>query len=92
MSAHTCPRHRHCAYTGDEPELCSICHATTAKCGGRHGKAPEDNTWVRGKAAGKTNGTLREGQALHPYEVGSSKLSVRQRPPGPFGKRGGGSP
>lgn len=83
MSAPLCPRHRHCAYTGTEPGLCPTCHARTAKCAGLHGKAPSDGSWKRGQAAGQTHGTLRPGQALHPDEVGSSKLSVHKPPQRP---------
>jgi hypothetical protein len=84
MSTPECARHRRCAYSGTEPGLCPTCHATTGKCAGRHGQAPADGSWVRGRAAGRTHGTLRPGQALHPAEVGSSKLSVRERPQHPL--------
>lgn len=87
MSALECSRHRHCAYTGTEPGLCPNCHAATTKCGGLHGVAPADGSWSRGWAAGKTHGTLKPGQALHPDEVGSSKLQVRQRPQDPVQER-----
>jgi hypothetical protein len=78
----TCPRHKHCAYTGTEPGLCPTCHASTKRCAGRHGMAPADGSWRRGFASGMTHGTLRQGQSLHPGEAGSSELTVRQ-PPGP---------
>jgi hypothetical protein len=84
MSALECNRHRHCAYSGTEVGLCPTCHATTSKCAGRHGKAPYDGSWLRGRAAGKTHGTLRPGEALHPDEVGSPKLSARQPPQHPL--------
>lgn len=87
MSASECPRHKHCAYTGTEPGLCPTCHATTATCAGSHGQDPGDGSWRRGVAAGKTHPTLRQGQPLHPGEVGSSKVAVRQPPQRPLQKR-----
>lgn len=75
-----CARHRYCAYTGDEPDRCPICHSTATKCGGRHGASPGDGSWRRGIAAGMTHGTLRPGEACHPNEVGSPDL-VRLAPP-----------
>ena len=83
MSATMCPRHRHCAYSGTEPGLCPTCHATNAKCGGRHGQDPGDGSWRRGVAAGRTHPTLRPDQPLHPGEIGSLNLAVRKRPQDP---------
>jgi hypothetical protein len=64
-----CPRHKHCAYTGTEPGLCQTCHASAAKCAGRHGNAPADGSWRLGATARPLNPALREGQYLHPREA-----------------------
>lgn len=78
MTAFGCARHRHCAYTGTEPGLCPMCHASTGKCAARHGRNPGDGSWRRGIAAGMTHSTLRPGQSLHPADTDSPKLTVRQ--------------
>lgn len=62
-----CPRHKHCAYTGTEPGLCATCHASTGKCAGRHGGAPNDG-WRSGVARGGSP-TLQLGQYNHPGEA-----------------------
>ena len=64
-----CQRHKHCAYSGSEPGLCPVCHATTAKCGGKHGLAPADGSWKRGALARPKNPVLHEGQYLHPMDA-----------------------
>jgi hypothetical protein len=65
----TCPRHKHCFYTGLEPGLCWLCHASTAKCGGEHGIAPLDNSWHVSRYATIRNPALYEGQPLNPKEA-----------------------
>jgi hypothetical protein len=62
-----CARHKHCAYSGCEPGLCPICHATETKCAGKHGGEP-DGGWTRGYATEASN-TLRPGQPNNPLAV-----------------------
>jgi hypothetical protein len=83
----TCTRHKHCAYTGTEPGRCPACHATTQKCGGRHGGAPADGGWRLGAVAKPTNATLRAGQPLHPGEAGKASSSWLQPAPVPSPQR-----
>jgi hypothetical protein len=73
-----CPRHKHCAYTGTEPERCRTCHSTTAKCSGTHGGAPSDGSWRLGTVAKPTNATLKAGQPLHPREATEARSSSPQ--------------
>lgn len=74
--AERCARHKHCAYRDDQPGLCPVCHATTAKCGGEHGGAPVPG-WERG-IAGKTSGTLKAGQYKDPRKALQSKVTGAQ--------------
>jgi hypothetical protein len=73
-----CPRHKHCAYTGTEPGLCPICHASHVKCGGSHGQTPADG-WSRGVATGK-HSTLRAGQYQNPLEAAKRLSPVLTAP------------
>ena len=77
----SCARHNHCAYTGTEPGLCAVCHASTAKCAGRHGRAPADGSWRMGAVAKPLNPVLHEGQPLHPREARADSSTCPQ-PPG----------
>ena len=74
----TCPRHKHCAYTGTEPGLCQVCHASEAKCAGRHGGAPYDK-WSRGIAGG-SHATLRVGQYNDPREAAKASSPLATPP------------
>lgn len=63
-----CPRHKHCAYTGSEPGLCRMCHASERKCNGKHGGRPVDG-WGEVKKAARASAThkaLKEGQYIDP--------------------------
>lgn len=68
----SCQRHKHCAYTGTEPGFCQTCHASVAKCAGRHGGRPTDG-WgehtkrgVRVLVATGDTATLKAGQHYDP--------------------------
>lgn len=71
-----CPRHKYCAYTGSEPGLCATCHATTRRCGGRHGKPPYDG-WSKG-VAGEKHPTLRAGQYNDPRQAAKANPPLVQ--------------
>ncbi len=62
-----CPRHKHCAYTGTEPGLCRVCHASENKCAGRHGGAPYIG-WDSGIATDR-HPALKAGKSIHPREA-----------------------
>ena len=65
----SCPRHKHCAYTGTEPGLCSTCHASSAKCAGRHGKPQYGQGWGTGIVSSPVHPTLKVGQYIDPREA-----------------------
>ena len=81
-----CPRHKHCAYTGTEPGLCPMRHASTAKCAGRHGGRPVDG-WgehtkrgVRVLVAAGDTATLRAGQHYDPSKQAQAGTPVPPLP------------
>lgn len=81
-----CSRHKHCAYTGTEPRLCAICHATTTKCAGLHGRRPVDG-WgehtkrgVRVLVATGDTATLKAGQHYDPTKQVEADTPVPLRP------------
>lgn len=78
----SCPRHKHCSYTGTEPRLCPICHASTAKCAGAHGGRPVDG-WgehnkrgVRVEVATGSTATLKPGQYYDPCKQALASTPV----------------
>lgn len=86
----TCPRHRHCAYTGTELGTCPTCHASVAKCAGQHGARPVDG-WgehtrrgVRVLVATGDTATLRAGQHYDPRKQSASSTPVPQPTRDPF--------
>jgi len=83
----SCPRHKHCAYTGTEPGKCPLCHATFAKCSGKHGGRPVDG-WgdhtkrgVRVLVAVGDTATLKAGQHYDPSKQVKASTPV-PTPPG----------
>lgn len=80
-----CTRHKYCAYTGTERELCPICHATDTKCSGRHGGRPVDG-WderCRGAIASATHKALRAGQYIDPKLAARQSCGLAQLHPDP---------
>lgn len=71
-----CPRHRHCAYTGTEPGMCPTCHASPAKCAGRHGKPPYGQSWPSGVVTSLLHPTLKVGQYNDPREAAIASQQV----------------
>ena len=67
-----CPRHKHCAYTGTEPGLCPTCHATEAKCSGRHGKPASGQSWPSGVVTSPLHPTLKVGQYNDPRQAATA--------------------
>lgn len=73
-----CPRHKHCAYTGNEPGLCNVCHASEAKCGEMHGQPPsyDPNSWGAGVVTNPRHPSLKLGQPFSPFTAAEMRKEL----------------